>query len=166
MLFMIKYIVPLMLVFSGKMYHPVHVSVLNLEYNNSKPSIDMSLKVFTADLELAMAHNYNIALNLGKPNEIANSATRIETYLAATLGIKVNESVNAPVKLKTKENDGDATRLYISIPVKTRIKNLEIKDMVFMDVYEDQTNLVIVVLNGKEQGYRQSYGSPAIKLKL
>lgn len=166
MIFLIRYIFPLLFAFSGERYHPIHVSVLNIEYNLKKSTVDMSLKVYTADLELAIAHNYNIALNLGKPNEISSSVAKLQPYMSASLKLTINNLENQQIQIKSKENDGEATRLFFSIPVVGKLKNLLIKDLMLMDVFEDQTNLVIVVLNGKEQGYRQTYGSKDINITI
>ena len=147
-------------------YHPVHVSILNIEFATGKPTIDFAFKMFTSDFELAIAHNYSVALNLGKANESPESLNYITKYFSNTIVIKINNNYQPKLVFKKKEFNEDAVWLHFFIPIDKKIKDLDITDMVLMDIYEDQTNLMIISINGKESGFRLTTSKPDAKIKI
>jgi len=147
-------------------FHPVHVSVLNVEFAKGGKSIDLSFKAFTSDFELAIAHNYSIALNLGKPNENPDAINYINKYFSGVFSISINNKDHLKPIFKKKEFNEDAIWLYFTIPLNERVKDMVISDLLLMDIYEDQTNLVIVSINGKESGYRLTINQRDAKIKI
>ncbi len=136
-------------------FHPVHVSILNAEYATGSTTIDLSFKVFTSDLELALAHNYNVAINLGKLTERPDATDYINKYFSSGIfSIKVNNNYQPKLVFYNKEIREDAVWLHFRVPLNGKVKELAITDMVLLDIYEDQTNLLIFAMNGKETGYR------------
>jgi hypothetical protein len=146
--------------------HPVHVSVLNIDYSKGKPTIDLSFKVFSSDIELAVAHNYNVALNLTRFNEDSTNTTQINKYVSQLFTIQINNNEPSKLVLKKKEINEDAVWLYYTIPVKKKVKELLIRNLLLMDIYMDQTNLVIVSINGEETGYKFDYKKQEFKIKI
>jgi hypothetical protein len=147
-------------------YHPIHVAILNADLIKGKPSIDLSFKVFANDLELAIAHNYSVALNLGKPNENPNAVTYINKYISGLFSVKINNNYQADLVFTKKVINEDAVWIYFKIPLKEAVKELDISDMVFLDIYEDQVNLMILAINGKEFGYRFNFKQRDVKIKI
>jgi hypothetical protein len=160
-----SYILSLFFAFSIH-YHPVHVSILNIDYVNGQPAIDLSFKLFTADLEFAIAHNYNVALNLGQPNENPENVKHINKYVSNLFTMRINNNDPSKLVYKNKKINEDATWLYFAIPFKGEVKELVIHNLLLFDIYEDQTNLVIIAINGKETGYRFDYNKREIKIKI
>ena len=147
-------------------YHPVHVSILNADFTTGKSSIDLSFKIFTNDIELAIAHNYNVALNLGKPNERQDATNYINKYFADVFSIKINNNYKPNLVFTKKIINEDAVWFYFTVPLKDAAKELYINNMVLMDIYEDQVNLMIMAINGKESGYRFNINRQDAKIKI
>jgi hypothetical protein len=80
--------------------------------------------------------------------------------------LQINNNVPSKLVYKNKEINEDAIWLYYTIPVTGEVKELEIRNLLLMDIYEDQTNLVIIAINGKESGYRLDYHKQDIKIKI
>lgn len=148
-------------------FHPVHVSILNAEYTAGSTSIDLSFKVFTSDLELALAHNYSVAVNLGKPTERTDATDFINKYFSSGIfSIKVNNNYQPKLVFYKKEMREDAVWLHFRVPLSGKVRELVITDMVLLDIYEDQTNLLIFAMNGKETGYRFTINQRDAKIKI
>jgi len=148
-------------------YHPVHVSILNAEYTTGKSSMDLSFKVFTSDLELALAHNYSVAMNLGKSNENKDVISYINKYFSSGIfSITVNNNYKPKLVFYKKQINEDAIWLYFKVPLNGKIKELFITDVVLLDIYEDQTNLLIFAKDGKEMGYRFTINQRDAKIKI
>ena len=125
----------------------------------------MSLKLFTADIELAIAHNYNIALYLGLKKENPQVSDQyIEKYLSATLQLIVNNKSQLKIGTIQRTMNDDAIWFNIKIPVNEPVREVKIHDAALMDIYFDQTNLVIVSANKKEKGFRLNFYNREVKL--
>ena len=158
-------------IFSGflsfsALFHPVHVSILNAELTTGNKSIDLSFKVFTSDIELAVAHNYNVALNLGKPNENKDAIHYIDQYFSNLFFIKINNNYQPKLVFKKKVLNEDAIWVYFTVPLDKKLNELTISNMLLMDIYADQTNLVIFSVNGKDSGYRFTINQREAKIKI
>jgi len=160
-----SYIISLILSL-GVHLHPVHASILNIDYSNGKPDIELSFKIFTSDFELAIAHNYNVVLNLGKPNENPDINKQIDKYFSYLFTIQINNHSPSKLVYIKKETNEDATWFHFKIPVTGKFKDLLVRNLLIMDIYEDQTNLMILEINGKETGYRFDYKNREYKIKI
>lgn len=150
---------------SGSYYHPVHVSVLNMEYQAEKSTLELSFKVFTADLEFAIAHNYNVALNLGQNNESKEADLQIKKYLSATFRMLINNKESLQIAGIQKETIEDATWIKAVIPVSAPFQSITVHNALLMDLYQDQTNLLILTMDKKESGYRLDFYNREITVK-
>jgi hypothetical protein len=153
------YILSCFLTFAAHL-HPVHVSILNAEYTTKGKSIDLSFKVFTSDLELAIYHNYAAALNLGKPNENPDASKFIDKYLSGAFSLTINNNNQPKLVYTRKAINEDAIWLYYHVPINDKVKSLKIRNLVLLDIYADQTNLLILAIDGKEKGYRFTINQP------
>jgi hypothetical protein len=140
---------------------------LNVEFTTGKPTIDLAFKSFTSDIELAVAHNFNIALNLGKPNESPETVNYLNKYFLGAVEVRINNNYKPNLVFKKKEFNEDAVWLYFTISLDKRIATeVDISDLLLMDIYEDQTNLVIFSINGKESGFRLTINQRNAKIKI
>lgn len=116
----------------------------------------IAVKVNTEDFELAIAHNYNIILNLNKKEELKDCDKYIGNYFVKALQIFVND-VKLPLILTRKETEDGSTWLYFDVPVKEEVKEITIKNALLLDIFMDQTNMVILTHDGKEKGYKLDF---------
>ncbi len=130
--------------------HPVHVSICNLEIENKKLTI--AVKLFSHDFQLALQHNYGALIELEELTAPENKAV-VDKYINSALQLHLNQK--EPVRLsysKTEMNE-EAIWLYYSLDT-DKIKKLEIQNKLLLDIFLDQTNLVIINHDGKQNGYR------------
>ncbi len=135
--------------------HPVHVTVTNIDFNLDEKAFDVSIKVFSDDIESIVSKKYNVVLNLGKPDEITGSDNYISEYVRNNFSISINNDKFANKKLKflKKEMREGALWLYFRYPLSKRINLLKVNNTLLNDLYPDMTNLVIVRFNETENGY-------------
>lgn len=146
--------------------HPVHVSVMNFEYLSKNKSATISVKVFPDDFELAFIHNYNLRLNLGTDSIHPEWEKYMNLYFTKMFSLKVNNKTNIPLVFKSYEVKDDGIFLYFSAPMSQKIKSLQIDNGILLDVFENQTNLLILSIDGKEKGYNLNFNNYRINLKL
>jgi hypothetical protein len=146
--------------------HPVHVSILNFEYSKKDKAAVISVKVFPDDFELAFIHNYNIRLNLGKKDIHPEWEKYLSMYFKKMFSLKINNKCAIPVVFKSYEINDDGIIIKLEAPINSKVKSLQMDNGLLLDVFENQTNLVILSINGKEKGFSLNFSNYKINLKL
>lgn len=134
------------LAFSLSSFHAFYVSICEISHNKDTQSLEISLKIFTDDLEKALQKNTREKVLLQNG---ATGQTRVllEQYLLTHLELKVN-NIRKNLKYIGCENAQDATWCYIEAENVPSIQKIDVKNSVLTDVYEKQSNIVNVVYNG------------------
>lgn len=142
--------------------HPLHVSLTSIEYSSNTKILSVAVKVNTEDFELAMAHNYEIILNLNKKNELKDCDKHINNYFVQALQIILNDKDKLQLTLNRKETEEESTWLYFDIPYNQQPQKITIKNALLLDTFMEQTNIVILTLNGKEKGFKLDFNNREI----
>jgi hypothetical protein len=137
----------------------MHVSLTSIDYSNDKKNIEIAVKLNTEDIEFAIAHNYEVVLNLHKINELKESKFHIENYFSHVLQICINKKIKSALQLNRKESEDGSTWLYFDLPYAGKIKNITIKNAILLDVFMDQTNVTIISDNGNETGFKLDFNN-------
>jgi hypothetical protein len=137
--------------------HPVHISVTNIDFLPESKKLDIAVKVFTADMEYAIAHNYNVLPNIGKQNEISDLPNYIDKYFNATFAVILNRNLATKLDFKRNETVEGYTWFYFEVPVPKKTKKIVFKNAILFDMFFDQTNLLIIADEGKETGTKTTF---------
>ena len=133
--------------------HPIHVSVCNIEIEND--TMTLSLKLFKEDFLLAIDHNYSKKISFEDNNE-QNDIMLFDNYIHSVLSLIANKKDTLELNYINNEINDEAIWLNYNCYV-SDIKRIMIRNLVFLDFYYDQTNLVIINFHGKQTGYRFNY---------
>jgi hypothetical protein len=120
--------------------HDFHTSIAEVNYNEKSQSLEVSLRVFTDDFELALGK-----ANAIKEFRLDNSKTHndlIKKYLETNFYFADAKNQKLIPNFIGKELEGDVTWLYFEFPLKKSLKGFQIKNAVLTEIYEDQSNLV------------------------
>jgi len=141
-------------------FHPVHISVTNIDYNINKNAFDLSIKLFADDFEKIINKNYNTTINLGDKNENKNCNKLIDSYIKHHLIIKINnKNLIKNIKLFKKEVKLDENSVWIYYKIKypnnklIKNKKIEVVNVLMNDLYNDQKNLFIFTCLNTKEGY-------------
>ncbi len=147
--------------------HPIHVSVTSLEINTEKKELFISHKMFTDDFSLLFYHLYekNLQPQPGKdftPVELEV----INGYMSEAFILDLGRN-RLPLRFVRKDQDDLSTWLYYSGELPTHhFKNLVLTNVLMLDLYEDQTNLVIVSDGRNEKGYTFNYMERRMEIEI
>lgn len=146
--------------------HPVHVTVTNIDFNAKQRSFDISIKIFTDDVEGAIQKNHNVSLFLGKTNENKEADKFLEEYIRNNFNISINSDNFAERKMKMvrKEMSEGALWIYFSYSITKKIETLQVQNSLLNDYYPDMTNLVIIKVNETETGYSLNKSTTSFKI--
>lgn len=132
-------------------FHAFHTSLTEMRYNAKSKGFEVSLRVFTDDLEKVISRD-NQNKKIVIENNDKNDAL-VEQYVKKHFML-----VNATNQLKAiqyvgKEKEGDATWIYLEVPVNEPIVGLKLKNDVLIDMFEDQTNIVNVFVKDDKKSF-------------
>lgn len=147
-------IVKLFLILSGVFQpdmHPIHVSVCNVDINDTECTV--SVKLFKDDFALALKNNYQTDVDMEKADENSNSQF-ISKYINNCLQIELNKTRLLKLVYTSSEINEDAIWVHFSTGKIENISHIRIRNILMLDLWDDQTNLLIMNLKGKENGYR------------
>lgn len=128
-------------------FHPIHVSVTQIDHNKEEKTLQVAHKVFVDDFEKRLEDLYNENLEIGLEKEHADCNQFITKYLESHFKMIVNGK-----QLKGnwvgKELEGPAVWIYIEYPNVKKVKSIKVENRILFETFNDQKNLVHFNYNG------------------
>jgi hypothetical protein len=120
-------------------FHEFHTSLAQVHYNKTSQSFEITLRVFTDDLEAALT-----LMNKSKKVVIDNAQADklIEQYLVKNLVLFDKQNQNKSLSFIGKEVEVDVTWIYAEVPVTEALTGLRLQNSVLTELYSDQVNIV------------------------
>ena len=124
-----------------KVFHPIHVSTSNIEYNSKDNKFEVICTIFTDDFEAALAKQYNAKTDLNKQEMHAAMDALVKQYIAANLKLSAD---NAPVKLNYLgfEINREATDVYLESDKLPLVKKVDVDASLIYNLFDDEINIV------------------------
>lgn len=132
--------------------HDFHSSLTEINYNPKSEALEVTMRVFTDDFEKALTTQ-----NEGKPIRLERNteatSQHIERYLRKHFAL-----ISPTKQVKTfsyigSETELDATWLYFELPDCKSIKGYTLYNVVMLELFDDQTNLVNVILGDQRRSF-------------
>lgn len=124
--------------------HDFHTSLSEISFNPKTGSLELSVRVFTDDLELALTN-----FNKGKLVKIEDSDAvvnpLIEQYIRKNLALVSPEKEVKFGKFYGKEKESEATWIFLEVFDCKQIKNFTLYNAIMQEMFTDQTNLVNII---------------------
>lgn len=135
---------------SGAAVHAFHTSLTEIQYNAKEKSLEISIRMFTDDLETALTKASNgQKIMIGGKND--NSDAILNKYIQQHFAILTPQKQKKPMTVLGKELEGDATWVYVEIPNGQDFKGNILYNNIMQELFDDQTNLVnFLQPNGKK----------------
>ncbi|MFN6380593.1 MAG: DUF6702 family protein [Flavobacteriales bacterium] len=126
--------------------HKFYVSNNIVEYNPRTQLYEVTCKIFTDDLERALAPD-GTSLFLGSEKEKNDVNWLIQEYIEKKFKIKINDK---PIQFKYvgKEVDPELTHLYFEFAYVDMPNTVTVENTVLFEHFEDQKNIIDLRLNG------------------
>lgn len=134
--------------------HPFHVSVCDIEYNSENQALQISQRIFIDDLENGLKKFHKMeSIEAYKPQDPKQLDSLIEAYLNEKLRVKIDGKAVA-LNYLGSEVEQDARWCYIEVSGIPSVTKAEITNLVLLEVFEDQENIVHFKANGKLRSFR------------
>ncbi len=143
--------------------HPVHVSVCSIEFSQKESII--SIKLYKDDFGTVIQNKYNEEFVLSKSEENPYR-DYIINYVNSNLQLLVKNNKPLKFTFDYSEIDEVSIWLYFRINKVIHADSLRIINTLMLDLYEDQTNLLIINHQGKQDGFRFTYQNRQLDIGL
>jgi hypothetical protein len=132
--------------------HAFHTSLTEIQYNSKEKSLEISIRMFTDDLEMALTKaNNGQKIMIGGKND--NSEAVLNKYIQQHFAIITPQKQKKTLTVLGKEIEGDATWVYVEIPNSQDLKGHILYNNLMQELFDDQTNLVNFVYLGNKKTY-------------
>lgn len=120
--------------------HKFYASLAQVEYNNETKSLEVALRLFADDFELALARNENHHISLDNADEIAAPAIR---FLTRHFEVRNGKGEVKKLNWVGIETQVDTVWLYFEVPLPEGVQGATLRNAVFLNLFETQVNTVI-----------------------
>lgn len=145
--------------------HPLHLSVTEITLDEKEKELEIMLRIFTDDLELAIRETKSDAqLNLLNPVTTTTDKLAWE-YIQPRFKLLADGKAQA-VKYLGHETDEDVLIFYIQVRPVKKFTTIEITNSILTELYEDQANLVNITVKDETKSLRLMRNNPSGKLSF
>ncbi|MEY4133717.1 MAG: DUF6702 family protein [Saprospiraceae bacterium] len=129
--------------------HPIHLSMTEFFQEKENTSVGMSVTLFMDDF--AKAINYQAYVQQIQQGKL-KPETLMERYLKKKLSVQVNGKT-VDFYLDRTETNMDAVTCYFRLkPQVSSVNSIQIESLIFLELFDDQRNMVQIQLPGKKTG--------------
>jgi hypothetical protein len=133
------------------MVHPVHVSLLSIDYAQERKIMNVFLKIYYDDFLIDSGIG---AIGKGKQDSLisnTNFKNLILKYANEKIGITINNKLFYTNLEEYILSDNELT-MNLSFKIDEKISSVTVKNLLMTNLYNDQTNMIIVKINDFEEG--------------
>jgi len=134
--------------------HPVHISITNLDLDPVRGKIELSVKIFADDFQDLILHKYGVQLNIIEQEDPGDKIAAVNEYMQEALQLVFNGNETADLQFVDAKLNEEAIWLFYRYEHHSKIRKVDIVNRVMLEKFNDQTNLMIVTFNEKQNGYR------------
>jgi hypothetical protein len=124
--------------------HDYHVSVTQMQYNPALKSFEISIRIFTDDLERGLSlsnDKQRFILKDGDKNDAF-----IEKYIRRSFILTDSQKKPLAIQFIGREQEEDATWVYLEIPFQGPLEGCKLQNATLMEVFDDQVNMTNIKL--------------------
>lgn len=130
--------------------HKFYVSTTSVEHNALTQNMEVTIRLFTHDLEDALGANDTVALRLGEPTEASVAGVLVRDYIRQHFRVWINQ---VPVQLSFvgRETEFDRTFCYFEFQPVQAVHTIEVENTLLFSRFPEQQNYVEFHFGGWKQ---------------
>ncbi|HYG37979.1 MAG TPA: DUF6702 family protein [Cytophagales bacterium] len=141
------------------LFHPFHVSVCEIEFNEKEKRAEVTIKIFLDDMENGLRKMTNEKIDIVK---IAGRErdSLVGAYLNQHFFLKIDQT-NSKGKFLGSEIEKDALWCYYELDGVKKFSQIMIRNTILYEIFDDQVNLINVSLHGEIKSARLNASNPS-----
>lgn len=143
--------------------HPFFVSVIDISHNSNDATAELSIRIFTDDLEKTLQKSTSIKIDLIHPENKTIVDRKLNEYIKDHLHLKIN---NIPVagNYLGYEIIKESVWVYFEVLGIKDITKLEVDCNILYDFETNQINIFHIKSKGKEKSFKLDYPSTSFSM--
>jgi hypothetical protein len=139
--------------------HPVHVSLLSMDYMAGQKKFNVFLRVYFDDFLLDSGIKSSDQKTLNFSGEAISEKEILAKYVNEKIKISVNKKqITAEVgDIDLSENE---LRMNLFFKSPGKINSITVKNLIMTSLYSDQANMIIIKVNDFEEGIKLTSEEP------
>ena len=125
--------------------HKFYTSLARVEYNSSEKTAEVTLRVFSDDLELALKRRAGREVKLDRTKD---AEQLVLAYLRDTFEIKNGDGEAKALKWVGMELRAGVAWLYVEAEMPEGLAGARLRDQLFFELFDEQVNTVSVRYRG------------------
>ncbi len=135
------------------MLHPFYVSVIDINHNTKEKSVEISVRIFTEDLEAALRKYGNTKVDLAHPADKAAMDKLLNSYIQGKLHLNLNGKP-AAMHYIGYEQRLESIWAYLEVENIPAVKKVDVNCNLLYEFDPKQTNIFHTKVNGTEKSYK------------
>ncbi len=123
------------------------MTVVDIKHDTKQQSLNISVKLFTNDIEEALKKTTTKSIDLLNPKNKAEMETELMNYIKKRLSIMLNNKATT-IDFIGYEKEEDAIWAYLEIKKVGLPKNIKIDTKLLYDFLPQQSNIIHAEVNG------------------
>ena len=141
---------------SASEIHHYHVGSMEFNYNSKSETFEISGKFFLDDLENALKEKYGKAVHFNSEQYKAQINNYLIKYCEEYLKLKVNNKF-LKINYLGYEEDSESVNIYLESEKVAQPKKVETAVSLLYNLFDDQMNIVHIIVNGNRKSQRLNY---------
>ena len=138
--------------------HVFYVSITRVKWNVEEARLDVSVRIFTDDLEEAIVAEGGPRLRLWTDQAREDRDRHVSAYLLSRLAFRVN-GVDRELSWAGMEDALDATACAVQITDVDRVETIEVENRILIDMFDTQANVMRFEVGGQKKYVNLSKGT-------
>ena len=134
-------------------HHPIFVSVMEIGYNVTAKTLEVSCKIFTDDFEQTLRQQNKTKVDLLDPAYKQAMNVLVNTYVQKHLQISVDEK-NVTMQFLGFEQQEEGIISYLEVDNIATVKKVAVTDNILYESRPQQMQIIHVTVNGNRKSSR------------
>jgi hypothetical protein len=141
----------------GRSFHPLFISVTEMEYNATDKTLEISCKVFTDDFEKGLAKATDTRVDIYNPKDKAVLGKQIAAYISRHLQVKTDGKL-LNLEYVGYELEEQSTWSFFQVnKLATAPQKVEVTNNIFYEMYDKQINIIHFTSGGVRKSTKLDY---------
>ena len=136
--------------------HPFFVSMTDINYNKTDKTLEVSVRIFTDDLENTIRKYHQGDIDILHPADQKAMNGYVDAYIRKHLGLKADGKTTA-MSFVGYEQESESIWSYFEIKNIPEPKRLDVYNSLLQDYNNNQINMMHVKVNGEEKNTKLDY---------
>ena len=146
-------------------FHPIYVSVTEIEHNAKENILQVSCKIFSDDFEKTLSKTYNIHVDLSQTKYKPAMDKIIDDYIQKHLKIAFNSRL-VSLKYFGYEQIEEAVFCYFQVDNVNNVKTISVTDNILYEYKDNQISLLHITINGNRKSIELNNPQDKIEMKF